>query len=107
MSSIVKKIFIALLGLIYGGLSLYWNLLGIAFVVPDCTPDSKEWDEYTLCLPIGIIMIVVWLVLTAFILFKIRKSKALYFFITMIFGAAIALIVSVNITYGNGPFSFR
>jgi len=57
MSSIVKRVFTALFGLIYGGLSFYWNLLGIVFVIPDCTPDSKEWEEYTLCLPIGIMML--------------------------------------------------
>lgn len=66
MSSIVKRVFTALFGLIYGGLSFYWNLLCIVFVIPDCTPDSKEWEEYTLCIPIGIMMLLVWLALTVY-----------------------------------------
>ena len=106
MSSIVKRVFTALFGLIYGGLSFYWNLLGIVFVIPDCTPDSKEWEEYTLCLPIGIMMLLVWLALTAFILFKFRKNKALLFFVMMIIGAAILLVVVQSLPSGNGPFSF-
>ena len=106
MSSVAKRIIIALLGPIYGGISFYWDLLGIAFVIPDCTPDSKEWEEYTLCLPIGIIMLVVWFALTAFILFKLRKKKALLFFVMMIIGVAILLVVVQSLPSGNGAFSF-
>ncbi len=105
MNITVKRILIALSGLIYGGISLYWDLFAFVFLIPDCTPDSKEWEEYTLCLPIGITMLALWLVLTASILYKLRKSKALIFFIAMIIGAAILWNILQDFTYGSGPFA--
>jgi membrane protease YdiL (CAAX protease family) len=74
--SILKRILLGVSGLTYGILGTFWALLSIAFVVPDCTPASYEWDEYTgVSLPIGIISILVFTVTSVCILLAFRNKK--------------------------------
>lgn len=92
--SIFKRILLGVSGVTYGILGTFWALLSIAFVVPDCTPASYEWDEYTgVSLPIGITSVLVFTATSICILFAFRNKKFErgIFYIVSAFGVAVAV----------------
>ena len=73
---VLKKTLLSISGTAYGFLSVPWAILSYAFVVPDCTPDSYDWDEYTgVSLPLGIFSLLIFLTVAIGLVLAFRKKK--------------------------------
>ena len=72
----MKKLLIGLGGIVQGIVGTAWNLLGLLFILhPDSAPGTKEWEEDRIFIPIGYVMLVIWLIAMFFSYYKFRKSK--------------------------------
>lgn len=79
----LKKIVLPIVaGIGYECVSLWWIVFAIAFAFPSTSPGSREWDEDVLFIPIGYIMMIVYVLVLGIIMFKCRKKwKELVLFI--------------------------
>ena len=80
-NNILKKILIALHGLFQGFIGLWWSFVGIAFIThPDSSPGTKDWEEDKDFIPVGYIMILIYLIILAvsFYIFKKRNQISLH-----------------------------
>lgn len=72
----MKKTLIAFGGVTQGIIGAYWNMFALLFIMhPDSSVGTKEWKEDAMFIPIGYVMIVVWLGAMVLSVFKLRKSK--------------------------------
>ena len=55
----MKKVLISLWGLLYGIIGGFLGILGIAFMFPESSPGSKEYEEDRFFIPIGVIMLLI------------------------------------------------
>lgn len=95
----MKKIIIAFSGFLYGIFSAFWGLYAIGFTFPISSPGSMDYEyEDKFFIPFGIIMMLSWLAATAFIYYKMRKSKSHI----VIFSAAYAIATVIFILWGLG-----
>ncbi len=88
MKKILKRIGLAILGLLQGTVGSYLAVLGFVFAFPGTPPDSKDYEEDMMFVPMGYIIMALWLaVMIASIVF-LRKNKAnlLSFLITWLVG---------------------
>ncbi|HAE52471.1 MAG TPA: hypothetical protein DCG30_04380 [Ruminococcus sp.] len=90
-NNIIKKVLIALHGLFQGFIGLWWSFVGIAFIThPDSSPGTKDWEEDEALIPVGYIMILIYLIILAasFYIFKEKKSDIIAFIISLAVGIA-------------------
>lgn len=88
MKKILKRIGLAISGLLQGTVGSYLAVLGFVFAFPGTPPDSKDYEEDMMFVPMGYIIMALWLaVMIASIVF-LRKNKAnlLSFLITWLVG---------------------
>lgn len=72
----MKKFLVGLWGLVHGVIGTLWNIWGFIFILhPDSEPGSKEWEEDKIFIPIGYIMLAIWLIAMLSSYYKLRKSK--------------------------------
>ena len=92
---ILKKVLLAIFGLLQGTIGNYLGLLGLAFAFPQTAPGSKDYDEDMFFVPFGYIMMFTWLVVTIAAAILLRKNKAnlLSYMISWIIGFVGFLIV--------------
>lgn len=93
MKNLLKRIEFSIFGLLQGTLGSYFALLGFAFAFPESTPDSKEYEEDIFFVPLGYIVMFVWLVMmiTAFIFLRKNKANLLSFLIAWLIGVGVFL----------------
>lgn len=73
----MKKILVGLWGLVQGIIGMWWNIWGFIFILhPDSEPGSKEWEEDKIFIPIGYIMLIIWLIAMLSSYYKLKKSKS-------------------------------
>lgn len=88
MQNAIKKILLAILGLLHGALGSYFALLGWAFAFPETSPGAKDYAEDMLFVPFGYMLMFVWLVImiTAIILLRKKKANLLSFILPWFIG---------------------
>lgn len=62
-------------GLGYGYLSFWWIVLALAFAFPDTSPGCKDWVEDAPFIPIGYVMLILYVILAVILVIKTRKDK--------------------------------
>ncbi len=94
----MKKALIAFLGLLQGVFGSWWGLLGIAFMFPESTPDSKDYEEDRTFIPFGAVMLLIYLGVMIFSYYKLRKRKSdiITFSAALVIGIAILIFYSFN-----------
>ena len=99
MKKILKRILSAVHGLLQGTLGIYWLLMGYAFMFPEYGPGSLSWEEDKFCIPIGIFMVLIWLAVFIFTVYKFRKSKAeiISFIISLLAGTVLLVIYMMSL----------
>ena len=88
MKDAFKKIGFSIYGLLQGTLGSYLALLGFAFAFPTSTPDSKDYEEDLFFVPLGYIIMLIWLavMVTTFIVLRKNKANLLSFLISWLVG---------------------
>lgn len=76
MQNAITKILLAILGLLQGTLGSYFALLGWAFAFPETSPGARDYREDMLFVPLGYIIMFVWLVIMITVIILLRKNKA-------------------------------
>lgn len=72
----MKKVLIGLWGILQGLIGTIWNLFALAFILhPGSSPGTKEWEEDAMFIPVGYIMLIIWLAIMFFCYYKLRKRK--------------------------------
>ena len=72
----MRKVLIGLWGILQGLIGTIWNLFALAFILhPGSAPGTKEWEEDAMFIPIGYVMLIIWLVIMFFCYYKLRKRK--------------------------------
>lgn len=61
MQNAITKILLAIFGLLQGTLGSYFALLGWAFAFPETSPGAKDYAEDMLFVPLGYMIMFVWL----------------------------------------------
>ncbi len=94
MKNALKKIGFSIFGLLQGTLGSYFALLGVAFAFPESTPGSKDYEEDMFFVPLGYIIMFIWLVVmvTAFLFLRKDKANLLSFLIAWIVGIGGCLV---------------
>ena len=94
MQNAIKKILLAILGLLHGALGSYFALLGWAFAFPETSPGAKDYAEDMLFVPFGYMLMFVWLVImiTAIILLRKKKANLLSFILPWFMGLVGCLV---------------
>ena len=94
MQNAIKKILLAILGLLHGTLGSYFALLGWAFAFPETSPGAKDYAEDMLFVPFGYMLMFVWLVImiTAIILLRKKKANLLSFILPWFMGLVGCLV---------------
>ncbi|MGN0632458.1 MAG: hypothetical protein ACI4JW_01170 [Oscillospiraceae bacterium] len=89
MNNLIKRIGFSILGLLQGTLGSYLALLGFAFAFPGSTPGSKDYEEDIFFVPLGYMIMFIWLavMITAFIFLRKKKANFLSFLISWLIGA--------------------
>ena len=91
----IKKIFLAVLGLLQGTLGSYSVLLGLASAFPETSFGAKDYEEDMSFVPFGYIIMLAWLaiMITAIILLRKNKANFLSFIIPWFMGLVGCLVV--------------
>lgn len=94
MQNAIKKILLAIFGLLQGTLGSYFALLGWAFAFPETSPGAKDYAEDMLFVPFGYMLMFVWLVImiTAIILLRKKKANLLSFILPWFMGLVGCLV---------------
>lgn len=72
----IQKFLTVLWGIVHGTVGTIWGLAGCFLAFPiDSAPGTKEWAEDCQFIPLGYIMLAIWLMATLFSYFHLRKSK--------------------------------
>ncbi len=95
---IIKRILISLWGLLYGIIGSWWGLLGVAFTFPESSPGSKDYEEDRFFIPLGVIMILFYLIGLIISYYKLRKSKPhiIIFSASLLIGIIIFILLLLN-----------
>ena len=73
----MRKVLVGLWGILQGVIGTIWNLYALAFILhPGSAPGTKEWEEDAMFIPIGYVMLIIWLVVMFLIYYKLRKRKS-------------------------------
>lgn len=72
----MKMVLIALWGIVHGVIGSIWNMFGVSFIThPGSEPGMRDWEEDQMFIPIGYIMLVIWLMVTIYSYYRVGKSK--------------------------------
>lgn len=98
LNNAIKKIFLAILGLLQGTLGSYLALLGWAFAFPETASGAKDYEEDMSFVPFGYIIMFAWVVImiTAIILLRKNKANFLSFIIPWFMGLVGCLAVIIH-----------
>ena len=74
MIKVIKKV---LIWAVYSAVSMVWLFFAIVFVSPIMYDDlgSKDWEEDAMFIPIGIIMLIIWLFVLIFMILRVKKKS--------------------------------
>lgn len=88
MKNAIKKILLAILGLLQGTFGSYLALLGWAFAFPETSSGARDYEEDMFFVPFGYMIMLAWLVImiTAIILLRKNKANLLSFIIPWFMG---------------------
>lgn len=88
MKKTMKRIGLAISGLLQGTVGSYLAVLGFVFAFPGTPPHSKDYEEDMMFVPMGYIIMALWLAVMIISVLSLRKNKAnlLSFLIPWIFG---------------------
>ena len=88
MKNKLKKTGLLLSGLLQGTLGSYLGLLGWAFAFPESVPGSKDYEEDMFFVPLGFIIMLLWIIVmvTAIVLLRKNKTNLLLFLIPWLIG---------------------
>ncbi len=91
MKNMIKKIGLSLYGLLQGTVGSYIALLGVAFAFPQSSPGSKDYEEDMFFVPLGFIIMLMYLaiMITTFVLLRKSKANLLVFIIPWLIGVAV------------------
>lgn len=94
MQNAIKKILLAIFGLLQGTLGSYLALLGWAFAFPETSPGARDYAEDILFVPFGYMLMFVWLVImiTAIVLLRKNKTNLLSFILPWFMGLVGCLV---------------
>lgn len=94
VKKLLKRITISICGLLQGTFGSYFALLGFAIAFPETQQGSKDYEEDIFFVPLGYIIILMWLVvmITAFILLRKNKANLLLFLICWLIGLGGCLV---------------
>lgn len=71
-----RPVLSALSGLVYGFVSFWWVAYSWVFIaLPLAERGTKEWEEDAMFIPFGVMGIVLWLALAAFLFVKLKRGK--------------------------------
>lgn len=76
MKNTIKKILLAILGLLQGTLGSYLALLGAAFAFPETSSGAKDYKEDMFLVPLGYMIMIAWLAIMIIAIILLRKNKA-------------------------------
>lgn len=76
MKNTIKKILLAILGLLQGTLGSYLALLGAAFAFPETSTGAKDYKEDVFLVPFGYMVMIAWLAIMIIAIILLRKNKA-------------------------------
>ena len=95
MNNAIKKICLAILGLLQGTFGSYLALLGWMFAFPETSPGAKDYEEDMSFVPFGYIIMFTWLaiMITAIILLRKNKANFLSFILPWLMGLVGCLAV--------------
>jgi len=83
----MKRMLLVLVGLAYGFVSFWWTAFSLVLVLhPSSGPGSKEWPEDSSLIPLGCGGLVLWLLLTGVLFWKMKKDRSRA---ALFFGAAV------------------
>ena len=74
MRKYIKNIFLSIWGLFHGTIGSYTLLLGYAFAFPETEPGMKDYEEDMYFVPLGFIIMIVWIILMLITILKLRKK---------------------------------
>lgn len=73
----MRKFLFGLWGILQGVIGAIWNLFALTFILhPGSAPGTKEWEEDAMFIPIGYVMLIMWLVVMFISYYKLRKRKS-------------------------------
>ncbi len=74
MIKVIKKV---LIWAVYSAVSMVWLFFAIVFVSPIIYDNlgSKDWEEDAMFIPIGIIMLIIWLFVLIFMILRVKKKS--------------------------------
>lgn len=73
----MRKVLVGLWGILQGVIGTIWNLYALAFILhPGSAPGTKEWEEDAMFIPVGYMMLILWLVVMFLSYYKLRKRKS-------------------------------
>lgn len=72
----MRKVLVGVWGILQGVIGTIWNLFALVFILhPGSAPGTKEWEEDAMFIPVGYIMLIIWLVIMFLSYYKLRKRK--------------------------------
>ena len=88
MKNKLKKAGLLLAGLLQGTLGSYLGLLGWAFAFPESGPGSKDYEEDMFFVPLGFIIMLLWIIVmvAAIVLLRKNRKNLLLFLIPWLIG---------------------
>lgn len=74
MIKVIKEV---LIWAVYSAVSMVWLFFAIVFVSPIIYDNlgSKDWEEDAMFIPIGIIMLIIWLFVLIFMILRVKKKS--------------------------------
>ena len=100
MQNAIKKILLAIFGLLQGTLGSYLVLLGWTFAFPETSFGARDYEEDMLFVPFGYMIMFVWLVIMIIAIILLRKNKAnLLSFIIPWFMGLVGCLVGVFVIF--------
>ncbi len=67
---------LSIFGILQGTVGSYLALLGLAFAIPESSPDSKNYEENLFFAPLGYIIMLTYLTVMVTTFIFLRKNKA-------------------------------
>ena len=91
MKNTIKRIKFSILGLLQGIFGSYLALLGYAFAFPESKLGSKDYEEDMFFVPLGFVIILLWLIvmITAIVFLRKNKANLLSFLIAWFIGCIV------------------
>ena len=76
MQNVLKKIGLSIAGLVQGTFGSYFALFGYVIAFPDTEPGMRDYEEDMFFVPLGFVMMLIWVVVMVSIIIALRKNKA-------------------------------